>query len=68
MLTDASIAVGFSGPIPTVNLDLVGANGSVTFPFLPNLTQLIGLPVWAVGLTITPQATAGRFTDPIRFQ
>lgn len=68
VLTDASIAVGFSGPIPTVNLDLVGANGGVTFPFLPNLTQLIGLPVWAVGLTITPQATAGRFTDPIRFQ
>lgn len=65
--TDASISVAFSGPAPTINLAPVGANGSVDFPFFPNVTNLIGLPIWGAALTITPQGTAGRFTDPIRF-
>lgn len=68
VFTGASVVIGYSAPAPTINLDVVGPNGSVDFPFIPNLTTLLGLPIWAAGLTITPQATAGRFTDPIRFQ
>jgi hypothetical protein len=65
--TDASVNIAFAGPAPTINLASVGANGAVDFPFFPNVTNLLGLPIWGAGLTITPQGLAGRFTDPIRF-
>jgi hypothetical protein len=68
VFTEASVLIGLTGAYPTLNSDLVGATGSANYPFVPNVTQLIGLPIWAAGLSITIANTAGRFTDPIRFQ
>jgi hypothetical protein len=68
VFTEASVLIGLTGAYPTLNSDLIGTAGSANYPFVPNVTQLIGLPIWAAGLSITPANTAGRFTDPIRFQ
>ncbi len=68
VFTEASVTIGFSGPAPQLNADLVGASGGVALPIIPNVTQLLGLPIWASVLTIKPTVTAGSFTDPIRFQ
>lgn len=69
VFTEASIVIATSAPSPNLNQAPVGANGSVAFPVIPNVTQLLGLPIWAAALTIAPNTvTASRFTDPIRFQ
>jgi hypothetical protein len=67
VFTSASATIALSSPAPNLNSAPVGTNGSVALPFLPNVTALLGLPIWAAGLTITPAGFAGRFTDPIRF-
>lgn len=64
--TEASIVVAASA-FPSVNRDSVGANGSVQFPFFPNVTQLLGLPLWGVAFTASG-ILPGKFTDPILFQ
>lgn len=68
--TQAAIGGAFALPpgAPNLNLALVGSNGAVAFPAIPNIRQLVGLPFWAAALTISPATGFGQFTDPIRFQ
>ncbi|MFM1872141.1 MAG: hypothetical protein RL398_1563 [Planctomycetota bacterium] len=68
--TQAAIGGAFALPpgFPNLNLDVVGANGAVDFPGIPNVAQLVGLPFWAAALTISPVRGFSQFTDPIRFQ
>lgn len=69
VFTEASVIIATSAPSPNLNQAPVGANGAVQFPLLPNVTQLLGLPIWAAAVTIAPgTSVASRFTDPIRFQ
>ncbi|MCA8952521.1 MAG: exo-alpha-sialidase [Planctomycetes bacterium] len=66
--TNASIGGAFSGPPGpgNLNLNVLGANGTVDFALIPNPTALIGLPFWAAAVTIE-QSGLGKFTDPVRF-
>ncbi|MFN3241209.1 MAG: hypothetical protein ACE37K_06810 [Planctomycetota bacterium] len=66
-LTEASVIIATQS-LPSVNRDLVGANGSVNFPLIPNVGQLLGLPVYAIGATVDNNGGVGPFTDPILMQ
>ena len=67
VFTEASFGIAIASS-PAINSDAVGASGSVQFPFFPNVTQLLGLPLWGIGFTATSVGAPGRFTDPILFQ
>ena len=64
-LTQASVLIAVQN---AANLGLVGSNGAVDLSLVPNVAQLIGLPVYAVGATLDNGGVAGGFTDPIRMQ
>jgi ATP-dependent protease HslVU (ClpYQ) peptidase subunit len=66
--TGASLSA-FGTPAGPGNLTLgiTDPYGTVQFAAIPNVTQLLGLPIWAAAITIGP-AGLREFTDPIRFQ
>lgn len=64
-LTQASVLIAAQ---TAANLGFVGSDGAVDFSQVPNVAQLIGLPVYAVAATLDSSGAAGGFTDPIRMQ
>ncbi|MCK5942606.1 MAG: exo-alpha-sialidase, partial [Planctomycetes bacterium] len=66
-LTQASVILA-TQTFPSANLDLVGPGGAVDFPLIPNVGQLLGLPVYAIGATVSNSGVTGPYTDPILMQ
>lgn len=67
-MTSASISLAANTPMGpgNFNLKVVGPNGDASFPLIPNLSTLFGIPFYAAATTFGPATGFRQFTDPIR--